>query len=66
MLEALCTKRHLEKLNFISNSKGLNAIMFAASVNNWEAVEYLSDLGIITDVEDQEGSTLLIKVLEAG
>jgi len=40
--------------------------MFAASVNNWEAVEYLSDLGIITDVEDQEGSTLLIKVLEAG
>ena len=45
------------------SSKGQNPITFAATIQNWEAVDYLSSKEVLTDVEDQDGITLLMKVL---
>jgi uncharacterized protein len=65
MLETLCLPEYIEQLNFSVNSKGQNPIMFAASIQNWDAVDFLSAQGMLIDVEDHDGLTLLFKTLVA-
>lgn len=63
MLRALCQQGPVDNLNFMLNSKGQNPIVSAAHNQNWDAVDYLSSRGVLVDVEDQDGLTLLMKVL---
>ena len=37
--------------------------MYAAIIGNWETVNYLSIRGILLDVEDKEGKTLLFRAV---
>ena len=55
----------IHKFNFLTNSKGHNPLTYAASINNWDAVNYLSGRGMYTDVEDQEGLTVFFRALNA-
>lgn len=63
-LEFFCD-RNTEQLNYTSDSRGNNTIMYAASYDNFDVVNYLSVRGLNLDVEDREGKTLLLKTLLA-
>ena len=54
-----------QQMNFYINSTGHNALTYAASIGNFEAVDYLSQRGMLPDVEDRDGKTVLVRVLEA-
>ena len=48
----------------MTNSQGHNPLTFAASLKNFELVNYLSGRGMLVDVEDREGKTILLRALE--
>lgn len=51
MLRLMC-QGDVDSLNFMLSTKGQNPIVYAAHTHNWEAVDYLSERGVLTDVED--------------
>ena len=53
-----------KEVNFFLNLSGQNPLMYAAVVHNWPAVDYLSYAGLLIDIEDTDGMTLLMKVLK--
>ena len=53
-----------EEMNFYINSQGHNPLTYAASITNFEAVNYLTQRGMLADVEDKDGKTVLMRVLE--
>ena len=61
----LFADRNTEEMNHAVDSHGSNVIMYAASVCNFDAVNYLSVRGVKLDVEDREGKTLLMRILMA-
>jgi ankyrin repeat protein len=61
-LELFCD-RNTEQLNYTTDSKGSNTIMYAAQYGNFDAVNYLSIRGVHLDVEDREGKSLLLRTL---
>jgi hypothetical protein len=54
----LFADRNTEEMNHAVDSHGSNVIMYAASVGNFEAVNYLSVRGVKLDVEDREQTDL--------
>jgi ankyrin repeat protein len=63
VLETMTDRIDIQNLNFFLNTKGQNPIIFAADLQNWEAVDFLSSKGVLIDVEDNDGTTLIMKVL---
>ena len=55
----------VDKLNFMTNSQGHNPLTYAAMLKHFDLVDYLSGRGMLVDVEDREGKTLLIRALES-
>ena len=64
-LEAIADRIGIDKLNFMTNSQGHNPLTYAAAVKNFELVNYLSGRGMLVDVEDREGKTILLRALES-
>jgi ankyrin repeat protein len=62
-LEILCDTYGTQELNFFVDSNGYNPLTLAASLQNWEVVNYLSIRGILLDIEDRDGKTVLMKAL---
>ena len=56
--------RGIDKLNFMINLQGHNPLTYAASIKNFELVNYLTGRGMLIDVEDREGKTVLLRALE--
>ena len=54
----------IDKLNFMTNSQGHNPLTYAAVLKHFDLVDYLSGRGMLVDVEDLEGKTLLLRALE--
>ena len=54
----------IDKLNFMTNSQGHNPLTYAASLKMFELVNYLTGRGMLIDVEDHEGKTVLLRALE--
>ena len=54
-----------DQMNHYVNSTGLNPLMYAASIGNFQMVNYLTSRGLLINIEDSTGSTVLSKVLEA-
>ena len=57
--------RRIEELNFMTNSQGHNPLTYAASLKNFDLVNYLTGRGMLIDVEDREGKTILLRALES-
>lgn len=55
----------VDKLNFMQNSQGHNPMTYAASLKHFEMVNYLTGRGMLVDVEDNDGKTVLLRALEA-
>lgn len=55
----------VDKLNFMTNSQGHNPLTYAASLKHFDLVDYLSGRGMLVDVEDREGKTVLLRTLES-
>ena len=64
-LEAISDRIGIEQLNFMTNSQGHNPLTYAASLKNFELVNYLTGRGMHIDVEDREGKTVLLRALES-
>jgi ankyrin repeat protein len=62
ILELFCDLG-VNKLNFYTTKAGHNPLTLAASIQNWEAVNYLTGRGMLTDVEDYECKTVFVRSL---
>ena len=49
----------------MTNSQGHNPLTYAAYLKHFEIVNYLTGRGMLIDVEDNEGKTVLLRALEA-
>ena len=47
------------------NSNKQNPIMYAAQLQHWEAVEFLSSRGVFSEASDHQGQTVLLRALAA-
>lgn len=56
--------RGVDNLNFMTNTQGHNPLTYAASLKNFDLVNYLTSRGMLIDVEDKEGKTILLRALE--
>ena len=63
-LEAMADRIGIDQLNFMTNSQGHNPLTYAASLKNFELVNYLTGRGMHIDVEDRDGKTILLRALE--
>lgn len=63
-IELFCDYKK-DQLNYYTDTKGNNTIMYAALHNNFDIVNYLSVRGLLLDVEDREGKSLLARTLMA-
>ena len=55
----------VDQLNFMTNSHGHNPLTYAAHLKHFELVEHLAERGMLVDVEDREGKTILLRALES-
>jgi len=55
----------IDQLNFMINSQGHNPLTYAAATKNFDVVNYLTGRGMLVDVEDREGKTILLRALES-
>lgn len=56
--------RGIDQLNFMTMSQGHNPLTYAASLKHFDAVDYLTGRGMLIDVEDRDGKTILLRALE--
>ena len=53
-IEAFADK-DISKFGKCLNSQGLNAVLYAAKLQNWEMVNYLTSRGVSASVQDPQG-----------
>ena len=64
-LEIMADQTGIDKLNFMTNAAGHNPLTYAASLKMFDLVNYLTGRGMLIDVEDREGKTILLRALES-
>ena len=57
--------RGIDQLNFMTMSQGHNPLTYAASLKHFDLVDYLTGRGMLIDVEDRDGKTILVRALES-
>jgi len=59
------SEKQSDRMNNYLNSNQQSPLMYAAWLRHWEAVEFLTSRGVLTDASDHEGLTVLMRVLAA-